>query len=321
MADQTPSSVVIVLNFRRREDTLGCVASLVDGNPAHDVLVVDNGSFDGTIETVAELWPHVSTLQTGRNLGFSGGMNAGLAWALSHSYDVATVLNNDTVVEAGALDRLAGVTGDRPVAASPRIVYRNAPDVAWFEGGVLDPADGLPRHMSRDEAAGVGAHHGVRDVDLLAGCCITASAATWRAVGTFDDRYFLNFEDSDWSMRARAAGVALVVVEGTEILHSVSASFVGQYSYLSTYFYVRNMLLFARTWLPRRQRWLLLRRHALPIPVRSRRSDGWREACRQAVVTCWAIASHLFRRYGPAPRGLGGLAQRWAGEGRAEPPR
>ena len=75
---------------------------------------------------------------------------------------------------------------------------------------------------------------------------MTATAETWRRVGFLDERYFLNFEDSDWSMRARAVGVPLVVDTRVTIEHAVSASFTGAYSYLGLYYYARNGLLFGR---------------------------------------------------------------------------
>ncbi|MEG3614435.1 glycosyltransferase [Isoptericola haloaureus] len=307
-------SLVVVLSFHGAEDTLACVDSVVRGSPAHDLLVIDNGSFDGVLEQVAARWPHVETLQTGTNLGFSGGMNAGVAAGLQDGYDVVTVLNNDTLVDHGALDEVVGVAAGGGVAVSPRVLYRDDPSRTWFEGGRLDPDDGLPRHMTPHEAAAAGA----RDegdpyaVDLLAGCCVTASAATWRDVGPFDERYFLDFEDSDWSMRARSGGTALLVVPRARIRHGVSRSFTGAYAYLGTYYYLRNLLLFASTWLPARQRRRLLRTRVLPAPVRDGREHGLRAGLRTGRILTDVALARLRGSYGRASVRLERRAQRWS---------
>jgi len=318
--------LVVVLSWRGRRDTLACVASLVDGSPGVDVLVVDNGSEDGVLDAVRDRWPHVATLQTGENLGFAGGMNRGLAWGLERGYALLTVLNNDTVVDPGALDRLAALAAGR-AAAGPRIV-RLAPgrhagpedDDAplWFAGGVLDALDGLPRHRAAEEAAADVAAGRPFATDLLTGCCVCASAGTWREVGPFDPRFFLNFEDSDWSLRARRAGVRLVVDPGAVVRHRVSASFTGPASYLGTFYYARNALLFAARWreagVSRRG---LLRHRVVPQPVRTWRDHGPREGLRTAVVVAAALAAVAVRSFGRAPRALEALATSWAARGRA----
>lgn len=307
-------SLVVVLSFHGADDTLACVDSVLRGSPGHDVLVIDNGSFDGVLEKVGAEWPGILTMQTGTNRGYSGGMNAGLAHGLRSGYDVVTVLNNDTLVETGALDELVAVAAGGATAVSPRVLYQDDPGRAWFEGGRLDPVDGLPRHMTPQEAAEAGRQVEGEPyaVDLLAGCCVTASAATWRHVGLFDDRYFLNFEDSDWSMRARRSGVTLRVVPRSRVRHGVSRSFTGAYAYLGTYYYLRNLLLFARTWLPPRQRRRLLRTRVLPAPVRDHRERGLTAGLRTGRILVAVAGAQVRRRYGPAPSRLEQRARRWS---------
>lgn len=101
-----PGDVVVVLNFHGQADTEKCVETLVAGSPRTTVLVVDNGSHDGTVELVSTRWPQVHTIQNLENLGFAGGMNTGLRWALDSGAETVTVLNNDTLIPPGAMDRL-----------------------------------------------------------------------------------------------------------------------------------------------------------------------------------------------------------------------
>jgi GT2 family glycosyltransferase len=303
--DQPRPHVVVVLSWHGKDDTLHCLRSILPGTVDASVLVIDNGSFDGTLEAVRTEWPDVFTLQTGQNLGFSGGMNAGIAWALDHGAEFVTILNNDTVVTPDALDALRDIAREG-VAVSPMVMYRDAPDKVWFGGGSIDRRLGFPHHIApADLAPPVG---GRRSSTVLAGCCITASSAVWRRVGSFDDRFYLNFEDSEWSVRANRHDVELVVACDIRILHSVSASFRGSAAVLGTFYYVRNGLLFNRLiGGSAHSRLRFLRHRALP----GLRRAGIRNRFRTLVVTGWAVGAYGLRRFGRAPRPLERLVARW----------
>ncbi|HEY0260589.1 MAG TPA: glycosyltransferase family 2 protein [Lacisediminihabitans sp.] len=294
-----------MLSWNGRDDTLGCVGSLVNGSPEVTVLVVDNGSSDGTLEAVRSAWPSVSTLQTGTNLGFSGGMNRGIRWALDRGASCVTVLNNDTVIPEGAMRALREAAA-RGLAVSPEVMYRDSPHEIWFGEGVIDRELGFPHHVAPVNLGSCQA--GLRPSAVLSGCCVTASAAVWRHVGLFDERFFLDFEDSEWSVRAVARGVGLAVVCDVRILHAVSASFRGAAAPLGTFYYVRNGLLFNRLIggnIP--SRWRFLRRRG----VSGLRDRSGRDRIRMAAVIGWAVAAYLARSFGPAPRSLQRMAARW----------
>jgi GT2 family glycosyltransferase len=301
--------VVVVLSWFGKSDTIECVRSLLREPIPATVLVVDNGSFDGVLEEVAALWPQVATLQTGANLGCAGGMNRGIQWALERDAKFVTVLNNDTVIPVGVVARTQDLARQR-LAVSPEVFYRDEPSKVWFGEAVLDPELLIPEHTPQRYLAPTSA--GLRPTELLAGCFITASASVWRDVGLFDERFFLNFEDSEWSLRARARGVRLVVDSTVSILHSVSASFVGDAATLSTFYFVRNGLLFNRlnggSWVSRIR---FLRHKALLVVTASIRERQLRRATRQGVIVCWAVFCHAVRRYGAAPRRLQRTVTRW----------
>ena len=307
--------VVVVLSYRGRNDTLRCVASLVDGNAEAQVVVVDNGSGDGVLEEVRRRWPDVETVQTGDNLGFAGGMNRGVQWALARDAASVTVLNNDTVVPPGVIAALVE-RARQGVAVSPEVRYASNGAV-WFGGGVVDRATGLARHLSDDEIADSFPEPGPRSVETLAGCCVTASADVWRAVGGFDERFFLIFEDADWSLRARGLGVDLVVDPSVHIDHAVSASFVEDRAVLGLYYYARNGLLFGRRWRTatntedRYGAYRFLRRHVLPEVTGAWRRGDRRAAWHRQQVLALAVTHHLRGRYGRAPATLEERAADW----------
>ncbi len=133
---------VVVLNWNGRDDTLACLASLRRVR-REDVAVicVDNGSTDGTPEAVRAAFPEVEVLETGANLGFAGGNNAGIARALEHGADWVVLLNNDATIAPDALEAF-----DRAVAAHPdagvlagKVLYDDPPDQVWFAGQRVFP--------------------------------------------------------------------------------------------------------------------------------------------------------------------------------------
>jgi GT2 family glycosyltransferase len=302
---------VVVLNFNGGDDTDRCVRSLAVGSPEAVVLVVDNGSTVSPPYVPEDRWPGVSVVRTGDNLGFAGGMNVGIRRALADGADTVTVLNNDTVVPAGVVARLGevAVTG---AAVTPEVRYLDRPDDVWFGGGAVDPEPNLAHHEATGELSAPGAD-GLRRTEVLAGCCVTAAAGTWRTVGLFDERYFLNFEDSDWSLRAAAAGVPLLVDTTVTIQHAVSASFQGAYSFLGLYYYARNGLLFGRDHgHGPAQKVRFLRRHVLPGVLEPARHGDRRDTGRRLLVLAVAVGDLLLGRLGRCPSWLEERAARWA---------
>jgi GT2 family glycosyltransferase len=233
---------LVVLNWHGRQDTLELLETLTP-EPV-TVLVVDNGSHDGTLEAVAERHPGVYTLQTGANLGYAGGNNAGIQHALAAGAEIIGVLNNDTLVEPGFLEPLeTALKESESVAVSPDIRYADAPETSWFRGSTIDKRTGWPQHLSPEQQPPTDVER--FPTPVLTGCCILATAQTWEQVGTFDDGMFLMFEDSDWSRRAVELGVELLVVPRSRIRHKVSRSFTGMSSVLGAYYFARNGTVFA----------------------------------------------------------------------------
>ena len=236
------STWLVVLNWHGREDTLELLEGLV-AEPA-TILVVDNGSYDGTLEAVEQRFPSVRTLQTDANLGYAGGNNVGIELALAAGADVVGVLNNDTLVEPAFLAPLLAVLATHPRSAvSPDIRYASEPDVSWFRGSFIDDHTGWPQHLPPERQPSVDG--GPFTSPVLTGCCIVAGAEVSRSVGGFDDGMFLIFEDSDWSRRAVSHGVELLVVPASRIRHKVSRSFTGLSGALGTYYFARNGTVFA----------------------------------------------------------------------------
>jgi GT2 family glycosyltransferase len=245
----SPSIALIVLNWNGGSDTLECLASLRRSTVPLYVIVVDNGSQAGEFELIQRSGLADSTVATGANLGYAEGNNVGLRLAIDQGFSIIGVLNNDTVIEAGSFRPIFEyLTLEPRRAVSPDIRYFDRPSESWFAGGVIEL--GYPRHLQPDELS--IDDELFRRSDCLSGCCIVARRETWQQVGLFDPRYFLIFEDSDWSVRARRQGVGLRVARESVIMHKVSRSLgSGPSSLLGDFYFVRNGLRFVATYSPR----------------------------------------------------------------------
>ena len=317
--------LVVVLSYGDPTRAITCARSIRDGSGSrtHHILVVRNHSdtAPGDLPGVVAGLPDADLISLETNRGFSGGMNVGLQWGLDRGFETLTVLNDDTVASGQAFDRLAGLTQQEPGrAVCPRIEYLPPGPDPWFVGATSDPTDALPRHLTTAEFAQLPrCPDGTVEVDLVTGCCVTASADAWLATGGFDERYFLYFEDSDWSLRARDVGVRLCVDDRVSIRHAVSASSVGHAAYLTTFYYSRNLLMFGYTWpTSGRSVWRMWWRRSLKPAARAVKRDR-RKAASQTAMVALGGAAWAGRKLGCAPAGVVRLADRLSRTRRTTP--
>src|SRR5262245_35539834 len=105
-----PTVSIIVLNYNGREDTLACLRSLEHLTyPNVSVVVVDNASSDGSVDAIRAAHPQMTLIETGANLGFTGGNNIGIQHALDHGADYVMLLNNDTIAAPDMLNLMIEV--------------------------------------------------------------------------------------------------------------------------------------------------------------------------------------------------------------------
>ena len=206
-----------------------CLRSLeaVEYEPL-DVIVVDNGSVDGSADAVAAAFPQADLVRLERNRGFAGGMNAGAERALARGADHVLLLNNDTELDPAAPGALVAEAGRRPEAAAvcATIYFREPPGVIWYAGARFDPKRG---YQGRHEGYGSReAPASVRETERACGAAMLVPAAVIQELGLFDEELFAYAEDTDWSLRAREAGRTLLVVPEARVVHGVSAATGGE---------------------------------------------------------------------------------------------
>lgn len=227
---------VVVLNWNGREHLGPCLRSLaVQDHPDFFVVVVDNGSEDGSVAYLREDHPEVDVVALDENRRFAGGNNAGAAHAIDRGADVVLVLNNDTEVAPDLLSALDRAF-DRPEVgiAGPRVVHLDTPDVIWYGGGVFHAGLGFARHRAlRADVDSGGAPAG--PTDWVTGCALAVRAPVWESLGGLDEAFYIYAEDVDFCLRARQAGTSIHYEPTATVLHAVSASTGGRWSPFKAY--------------------------------------------------------------------------------------
>ena len=223
-----PALDIVVVSYNAREELVACLDSLHRAPPrrAHAIVVVDNASTDGSAGAVAGRWPGVRIIGNRDNVGFARANNLGIR---STSGDLVLLLNSDTLVAAGALDRLAAALEQAPEAAvaGPRLVdAHGVPELSF--GRMIGPwNEARQRLITSAQARGIGlarryvARQASRRQwpDWVSGACLLVWRRDAERVGLLDERYFMYAEDVDFCAAIRAAGRRVLFTPEAEIVH------------------------------------------------------------------------------------------------------
>jgi len=241
-----PLVSIVTINYNQAETTRQFLDSCQGLTyPNYEIIVVDNASAPA-LDTVINQrqYPRLRLIRTERNLGFTGGNNTGISRAKG---DYFFIVNNDTKLPPTLIDTLLipFATNDRVGVTCPKIKYFDAPNVIQYAGY-------NPMNMYTGTATAVGLNQpdgsqydqpGV--THFAHGCAMMVSRAVVNKVGRFADRFFLYYEELDWSQRIRNAGFLIYYQPSASILHKESVS-VGRHNPLKTYYLTRNRILFMR---------------------------------------------------------------------------
>lgn len=228
---------VIILNWNGKEDTLTCLESLQKVTTPHRVIVVDNGSTDGSVAAFRKQYPNTHVIETGENLGYAEGNNVGIRYALDQGSDYIFILNNDTIVTRDILESF--LKRDAPIQGGKALLMGD-PFTIDHLGGNWD-VKGARFQI-------VGANAPAKEwnepipLDYVCGVALFVKADLFRTLGLFDARFFLFWEEADWCFRAIREGYQPQVCPEAILFHKKSASFTGGKPH-TCYFWWRNRLL------------------------------------------------------------------------------
>ncbi len=243
-ADVEPAWQAIVLSWNGREDTLRCLESLTCvEHPRLGIVCVDNGSSDGSQQAVRERFPHVTLIEAGANLGYSGGNNLGIRHAMERGARWIALVNNDATVAPDFVAGFEAAARERPGAGilAGKVYFADRPSTIWFAGQRVSELlgySGRPRGYGREDGP---RYERVVATDRAVGALMAISRDAVDAAGLLDDELFAYVEDVDWALRVRDAGFEIVFAPRARAWHGVSASTGGEKASTHTLYYgVRN---------------------------------------------------------------------------------
>ena len=243
---QAPLISIITINYNQADTTCAFLESARHLTyPNYEIIVVDNASIEDPTEQITRgNYPYVNVLMNAKNLGFTGGNNVGIAAA--HG-DYLFIVNNDTELTPNLLEKLLEPfqADERVGVTCPKIRYFHDPNVIQYAGY-------RPINKLTGQTGAIGTHEVDRGqydqpgpTSFAHGCAMMVKREVIERVGRFAERFFLYYEELDWSQRIQNAGYLIYYQASALIYHKESVS-VGKANPLKVYYLTRNRILFMR---------------------------------------------------------------------------
>lgn len=232
---------IIIVNWNGKRDTLQCLHSLSKETYRNkEIIVVDNGSIDGSIKAIKEAYPLCNVIAEQRNIGFAAGNNKGIEQALDLGADAVILLNNDTIVATNLISSFLSTASEYPNAILGAKIYQmDNPSKLDHLGGNWNSAAGNFDLIGKGESK---LHYTTSiAMDYACGCALFIPSSILRRVGLLDVNYFLYWEDSDFCFRARRLGHETRLCPHAKVWHIGSHSMT-THSIQTIYFWWRNRL-------------------------------------------------------------------------------
>jgi GT2 family glycosyltransferase len=277
---------LVTINYNTDEDTHALIQSLEKIHTLDfrlEIILVDNGSKNLFVLKQSEKKDHIMLIRSNDNKGFAGGNNIGIKEALKRGADYILLVNNDTIVDPNMIKNLLEVLeSDAKIGmTTPKIYFAKGHEfhkdryekkdlgkVFWFAGGYTDWGHVRSIHRGVDEVDH-GQYDKTEKIDFATGCCMMLKREVLENVGSFDENYFLYYEDADLNERVQQSGYTIYFVPKAVLYHSNAASSGGAGSVLQDYFITRNRMLFGMTYAPLKTK-IALFRESLLLLIRGR---------------------------------------------------
>lgn len=279
---------IIVLNWNGINDTIPCIESLLKLKYKNiKIVICDNGSVDGSIGIIDKWYssldlsnksdfeyaevdtPRINKFKTlansqgiyviniGDNLGYAGGNNVGIKFALNQEdMQAVWILNNDTIVDENSLSELiAAADKDENIGVcGSRLVYFDCREKLQGLGGIFNPFFCISKHYKANEYSGnVYDNEFVSNkIDYVIGASMLIKRNVLENVGSLCEDYFLYYEEIDYCLRAKKQGYKVYACTESIVYHKEGASTKkNQKGILADYYSVKNRLLIATKFYPR----------------------------------------------------------------------
>lgn len=237
---------IVILHYGSMSVTKTCVVSILRKESLFSrIIIVNNTNMSLPKEDFRE--ENIVIINNKKNLGFSGGMNVGIKYALKENMDAVMLLNNDTKIEKGFLKKLISALDlDESIGIiSPAIQFSRNGKAIFDIGGKINK---FFWRTSHDEVVSLQNLH-LKDVDYVTGAATLIKKEVFKRTGLLDEHFFLYYEDVDFCLRAKEKDFRVVVEPKAVIFHSLSKT-VGKVSPFAVYYQTRSALIFGRKHIP-----------------------------------------------------------------------
>lgn len=255
---------VIILNYHGLKDTLECIKSIEDSDVNQNnltIYLVDNDSKSHEREKLLnelKKYKNIIYISSEKNLGFSGGNNAGIKKAITDGCEYLFLINNDTTVDKNTIvnlitsfdsDKKTGVIGAKIYFTKDceyhkdRYNKKDRGKVIWYAGGIIDWPNMLLSHRGVDEVD-IGQFDKKEKTDYVSGCAFLTKASVLKEAGFFNEDYFLYYEDADLCQRIKRLGYNLYYEPRATVRHKNASSSGKPGSPIHVYYQTRNRMLF-----------------------------------------------------------------------------
>lgn len=248
---------VILVNYNGRQYNTACIESCLRQQGDHEVkiIIVDNASRDDSMQIIETCYgedDRIEIILLEDNYGFSYANNVGIRRASEWEADYIMLLNNDTEAEEDMMAQLIMCAGRHPDSViAPKIYYSDRRNVLWSAGGEVSPLIWKVCHTGLDQED-KGQFDTEKKIGFATGCCLLIPQSAIERAGTLDERFFLYYEDVEYSFRLQGMGIPIFYCPAAKLYHKVGASSKGADSPLCAYYIARNWLLCNRMYLGRR---------------------------------------------------------------------
>lgn len=245
---------VIILNYKGKKDTEECLFSLSSSSyQEFTSIIVDNASQDGSIDYLKERFPCAIYLENTENLGYAGGNNVGIRYALENKFDASFVLNNDTILSKTCIEEFSKASKNYPDAILGGHVYQYyKQEKLQHLGGIWNQKRGKFISLPSDLDCITEKWKEAVSLDFIVGCALFVPSTIFQKVGLFDESFFLHYEEIDFCIRAKKAGFSCLSIPGPILWHKEAASIANPRP-PQMYYQTRNRILFLKRNLEKNQ--------------------------------------------------------------------
>jgi len=241
----TIGAVTVTYNSARFVD--GFIQSmLAQTHTNFRLYIVDNCSSDGTVQRISQYHdPRIVVLANRDNIGFAAATNQGIRVAQADGCESVLLINNDTEFEPSLLEKLLqGLDTHAAHLAAPKILYYDQPSTIWSAGGGFNRMLGYSAsHYGLDQQDS-GQFDEPKPVEHAPACCLLVRTNVFEQLGLLDTRYFTYVEDTDFTYRAKVAGLTLIYLPSATVLHKAHGLTGGRFSAFSMRYITRNRVYF-----------------------------------------------------------------------------